>query len=91
MPASPARFQTATLPPDSTVLEAVTAARIAIDRDLGAAQSHAMHFISQAGIAELVHRPLRHAAPRLRAARSNSPAPSPASRWRCCWTSRPPA
>jgi branched-chain amino acid transport system permease protein len=48
-------FQTATLPPDGTVLEAVTAARIAIDRDLATAQSHAMHFIIQAGIAGLVH------------------------------------
>jgi branched-chain amino acid transport system permease protein len=48
-------FQTATLPPDSTVLEAVMAARIAIDRDLSTAQSHAMHVIVQAGIADLVN------------------------------------
>ena len=48
-------FQTATLPPDITVLEAVTAARIAIDRDLGTARSHAMHFINQAGLKDLVH------------------------------------
>jgi branched-chain amino acid transport system permease protein len=48
-------FQTAALPPDVTVLEAVTAARIAIDPDLGTARSHAMHFITQAGIPNLVH------------------------------------
>ncbi len=48
-------FQTAALPPDITVLEAVTAARIAIDRDLATARSHAMHFINQAGITDLVH------------------------------------
>ena len=48
-------FQTTTLPPDGTVLEAVTAARIAIDRDLATAQSHAMHFITQAGLADFVH------------------------------------
>ncbi|MGF7207976.1 branched-chain amino acid transport system permease protein [Skermanella aerolata] len=48
-------FQTAALPSDSTVLEAVTAARIAIDSDIATARSHAMHFIVQAGIADLVH------------------------------------
>jgi branched-chain amino acid transport system permease protein len=48
-------FQTAALPSDSTVLEAVTAARIAIDRDIATARSQAMHFIAQAGIADLVH------------------------------------
>ena len=83
-------FQTANLPPDITVLEAVTAARIAIDRDLGTARSHAMHFINQAGI-PTSSIPAAARCPPAPAARSNSPAPSPANRWRCCWTNRPPA
>jgi branched-chain amino acid transport system permease protein len=48
-------FQTASLPPDISVLDAVTAARIAIDPGLATARSHAMHFIHQVGIADLVH------------------------------------
>jgi branched-chain amino acid transport system permease protein len=48
-------FQTASLPPDVSVLDAVAAARIAIDPDLATARSHAMHFVHHAGIADLVH------------------------------------
>ncbi|MBP2229341.1 branched-chain amino acid transport system permease protein [Azospirillum agricola] len=52
-------FQAAALPDGSTALEAVAAARLASDRDLAAAESHARWALDRMGVGELAARPCR--------------------------------
>jgi branched-chain amino acid transport system permease protein len=48
-------FQTASLPPDISVLDAVAAARITLDRTVGEAETHALYYLQSVGAADLAH------------------------------------
>ncbi|XKH36310.1 ATP-binding cassette domain-containing protein [Azospirillum doebereinerae] len=52
-------FQAATLPEDSTALEAVAAARLTLDRDVAAAEAHARWALDRMGVGDLAARRCR--------------------------------